>query len=133
MLVEGTDKELLIVSKQPDLMLAVSQLDSEEGIAEVVWAMAVYDFNQQNITMASMDYFEAAINISVLCKEHSQTVGLEGHWHVIAAFSPLGMSDLDLENYQSPNTQMHALIDNDKREEPMALKFHAMGVLLKSV
>jgi len=133
MLGESTEKGLLIINAQPDLIAEASQLESEERIAGVVWAMAVYDFNQQKITMASMDYSEAALHIFELCKAHSKTVGLERNWHVLAAFSPLGMSDLDLENFQSPNTQVHVLIKNDKRVEPMALTFHAMGVLLKCV
>ena len=41
MLVSEIKKDLLIVNDQPDLMLAISQLDGEEGIAEVVWSMAV--------------------------------------------------------------------------------------------
>ena len=133
MLVSGDSKEILIVNKQPDLMLEISQLDSDEGIAKIVWSMAVYDFNKQKISMTSMDYSAAAIHILELCKFHSDAVGLEGHWHILAAFSPVGLSDLDIENFQSPNTQVQILIDNDLREVPLALNFHAMGILLKIV
>ena len=133
MLVSEIKKDLLIINDQPDLMLAISQLDSEEGIAEVVWSMAVFDFNNQKIIMAAMDYSAAATHLLELCKCHSDSVGLEGHWHILAGFSSIGMSSLDIENYQSPNTQVQVLIDNENREEPMALAFHAIGMLIKSV
>ena len=83
--------------------------------------------------MAAMDYSAAATHILELCKFNSDSVGLEGHWHILAGFSSIGMSGLDIENYQSPNTQVQVLIDNENREEPMALEFHAIGMLIKSV
>jgi len=133
MLESGLINEILIVRDQPDLMLEISQLDSDEGIAEIVWSMAIYDFNHQEIKMAAMDYSAAATHLLDLCKFHSNAVGLDGHWHILAGFSSIGMSDLDIGNFQSRNTQVQILIDNQNREEPLVLNFHAMGVLITSL
>ena len=133
MLMSGDRKDVLIVREQPDLMLEISQLDNDEGIAEIVWSMAVYDFNEQKISMTSMDYSAAAVHLLELCKFHSDAVGLEGAWHILAAFSPVGVSDLDLENFQSPNTQVQILIDNELRATPLTLNFNAMGNPVQSI
>lgn len=123
-------KELLIVTEQPDLMAEVSQLDSDEGIPEIVWAMAVYDFNKQNIIMTKVDYSVVCSHISELCKFHSNAVGLEGHWHVQAGMNVIGMNNLDIENFQSPNTQIQILLDKPSREAPFKFSFHAIGILI---
>jgi hypothetical protein len=130
MLASDNKKELLIVNEQPDLMAEITQLDSDEGIPEIVWSMAIYDFNKQNISMATMDYSLVASHIQELCKSYSDTVGLEGYWHVTAGFSSLGMSKLDIENYQSPNTRVQVVIDNENNLDPLELNFHAMSVLI---
>jgi len=133
MLASDYKKELLIVNEQPDLMAEITKLDSEKGIPSIVWSMAIYDFNKQNITMAMMDYSVAASHIQALCQSYSETVGLEGHWHVIAGFSSLGMSNLGIENFQSPNTRVQATIDNSNNLDPLVLNFHAMSVLINNI
>lgn len=128
----GSDckKELLIVNEQPNLMLEVTQLESNEGIAEIVWSMAIYDFNQQNISMAIMDYSIAASDIKELCKFHSDMVGLEGSWHILASFSSLGVSSLENGDFQSPNTRVHVTIDNPSMKDSLSLNFQAIGMLI---
>lgn len=123
-------KELLIVNEQPDLMSEVSQLDSDEGIPEIVWSLAIYDFNQQKISMKVMDYSMAAEHIQELCRFHSDSVGLEGDWHIMAGFSSLGMSQLVSKRFQSPNTRAQVIINNEACFEPTLLNFNAMGMLI---
>ncbi|KZM38557.1 hypothetical protein OA92_23095 [Marinomonas sp. SBI22] len=130
MLVSGYKKELLIVNDQPNLMAEITKLDSDDGIAEIVWSMAIYDFNQQNITMETMDYALAANDIKALCQSHSDSVGLEGSWHIIAGFSSLGMSSLGEGHFQSPNTRAHVTIDNAKSLNPLTLNFQVVGILI---
>lgn len=132
MLASGYKKELLIVNDQPNLMAEVTQLDNDEGIAEIVWSMAIYDFNSQNIKMELMDYQVAANDIKALCQSHSETVGLEGDWHIIASFSSLGMSNLEIAGFQSPNTRAQVTVGNENTLSPMTINFQVMGFLINN-
>ncbi len=133
MFISDYKKDLLIIRERPSLMAEMSRLDSNEGISTIVWNMAIFDFNKQNITMAKMDYSSAALHILALCKFHSDEIGLEGHWHIDTGFSYYCMSELVIEDENLTIARLHSLIDNPNCIGTMMLNFHAMGAFINTL
>jgi len=130
MLVSDYKKDVLAISEQSGLPTEISQGDGGKDVLDSIWAMAIFDFNKQNVSLLTMDYLAASTDILALCERYSDVAGLKGVWHIDTGFSYLCISELVIEDCSASITRMHALIDNPHQVNSMVLNFHAMGVFI---